>query len=110
MNAQEMLRALTEPIKRGDKIASVIADTATLVGLTYSRCYEIYYGRARRIGPDEIARISDALERKDKLDARNELQALRIRLTRLENLLVSNDADFHRTEIDFVRAQVRRPR
>lgn len=109
MNAKEKLRQLSLP-HNGDKIEVVIDRTARAAGLSYSRCYEIYYGRARRIEPAEIARISDALEEKSRLDARNELSALRLRLERLESLLAQTDPDFARASSDCVRAQMRRSR
>lgn len=108
MDVAGQLRELSEPKERGEKIPSVITRTARLAGLSYSRCYEIWYRRARKIEPEEIVRISEALERKHAKDARNELSELRLRLTRLESLLVQTDPDFHRTSIDLVRSQVRR--
>lgn len=104
------LRELSEPRQRGEKLPSIITRTARLAGLSYSRCYEIYYGRARRIEPAEQSRISEALKTKNARDARNELAELRLRLNRLETLLVLSDADFHRASIDIVGAQMRRSR
>jgi hypothetical protein len=110
MDAAGALRELSEPWERGDKIKRAIERSARMAGLSYSRCFEIWYGRARRIEPAEIARISDALKQKNSKDARNELSELRLRLTRLESILVLSDADFHRETIDQIGAQVRRPR
>jgi hypothetical protein len=108
MDVAGQLRELSEPKERGEKIPSIITRTARLAGLSYSRCYEIWYRRARKIGPEEIVRISEALERKNAKDARNELSELRLRLTRLESLLVQTDPDFHRQTVDLVRSQARR--
>jgi len=110
MDAAEQLRQLSKPHGEGEKIPSVIERTARLAGLSYSRCYEIYYRRARRIEPAEIARISEALKQKQAREARNELSELRLRLTRLESLLVLSDQEFHREAIDVTRAQLRRSR
>jgi hypothetical protein len=110
MDAAGALKALSEPWERGDRIKRAIERSARLAGLSYSRCFEIWYCRARRIEPAEIARISDALELKNRKDARNELSELRLRLSRLESLLLQTDAEFHRPSIDFVQSQVRRPR
>jgi hypothetical protein len=110
MDAMAALKTLSEPWERGDKIKRAIERSAHLAGLSYSRCFEIWYGRARRIEPEEVARISEALEQKNRLEARNELSELRLRLARLESLLVQTDPDFHRPTIDFVRQHVRRPR
>ena len=110
MDIAKQLQELSEPRGRREKMVSVIERTARLAGLSYSRCYEIWYGRARRIEPAEIARISEALEQKNRLDARNELSQLRLRLARLESLLVQADPDFHRPSIDLVGQQLRRSR
>jgi hypothetical protein len=110
MDVSKALKELSEPHSREEKIDAIIARCAHLAGLKYSRCYEIYYGRARRIEPAEIARISEALKQKRAEDIRNELSELRLRLTRLESLLVLSDQEFHRAPIYQTRPQVRRPR
>lgn len=99
----ERLHELAQPIDRDEKITLIIGRTARLAGLSYSRCYEIWYGRARRIEPQEIARIDEALAAKNRKDARNELSDLRLRLARLESILVQTDEEFHRPSIDFLR-------
>lgn len=110
MGVAEQLRELSEPRPRGEKMHDTIERTRRLAGLSHSRCFEIWYGRARRIEPAEIARISEALEYKNRLDARNELSELRLRLARLENILLQTDADFHRPTVDLMRQQMRRSR
>lgn len=108
MDPKAGLQALSEPWERGDKIKRAIERSAHLAGLSYSRAFEIWYGRARRIEPAEVARISEALEQKNRLEARNELSELRLRLARLESLLVQTDPDFHRPTVDLLRQSVRR--
>ena len=110
MDVAKQLQELSEPRIRGEKMVSIIERSARLAGLSYSRCYEIWYRRARRIEPAEVARISEALEQKNRLDARNELSQLRLRLARLESLLVQTDPDFHRPTTDLVGQQLRRSR
>jgi hypothetical protein len=110
MDASKALKELSEPQTRGEKIAAIITRSARLAGLSYSRCFEIWYGRARRIEPSEIARISEALKQKNARDARNEISELRLRLSRLESILVLSDAEFHRETIDLVGQQLRRSR
>lgn len=110
MNVSAQLRELSEPRERGEKIVTIIERTARLAGLSYSRAFEIYYGRARRIEPAEIARISEALKQKQSRDARHELAELRLQLNRLESVLVLSDQEFHRTTIDIARAQLRQTR
>ena len=108
MDPAGLLHELSKPHGEGEKTPSIIERTARLAGLSYSRCYEIYYRRARRIEPAEVARISEALEKKKRLDTRNELSELRLRLARLESLLVQTDPDFHRPTVDLMRQSVRR--
>ena len=108
MDVAGALKALSEPWPTGEKVKRAIERSARMAGLSYSRCFEIWYGRARRIEPAEIARISDALESKNRKDARNELSELRLRLARLENVLLQTDPDFHRPSVDFMRAEMRR--
>lgn len=95
MDARTALQQLSEPWERGDRIKRAIERSARLAGLSYSRAFEIWYGRAK-ILPDEILRISEALETKKRKDARNELSELRLRLTRLESLLFQTDPEFSR--------------
>jgi hypothetical protein len=108
--AAASLRELSEPHSRDEKIDTIIARCARLAGLKYSRCYEIYYGRARRIDAEEIARISEALEEKNLRDARHELSELRLRITKLEALFLKADAELRRPTLDQVCAQIRRAR
>jgi hypothetical protein len=110
MDPAKAMKELSEPQMRGEKIVVIIERCARLAGLSYSRCYEIYYRRARRIEPEEIARISDALKQKQARETRNELQELRLRLARLETILSISDTEFHRETIDQIGQQVRRSR
>ncbi len=107
MDASRALRELSMPQMRGEKIAVIIERCARITGLSYSRCYEIYYRRARRIEQAEIARISEVLKQKSARDARNELSELRIRLARLEAVLSVQDAEFHRPHIGALRDTLR---
>jgi hypothetical protein len=107
MDVAGMLRELSKPHGEGEKIPSIIERTARMAGLCYSRCYEIYYRRARDIKPAEIERITAALEQKNRLETRNELSELRLRLARLESILVQTDPDFHRPTSDFLRQSFR---
>lgn len=90
------LRELSEPWARGDKIKRAIDRAAKASGLSYWRAFDIWYGKARRIEAFEHDAVAQALDRKRKEAARNELYELRTRITRLESLLVQTDPDFHR--------------
>ena len=107
MDVADKLIALSKPHGEGEKAISIIERTARLAGLKYSRCYEIYYRRARSIKPEEIARIDLALDRKDRRDARNEFAQLWNRITVLEARFAQTDPDFHREDINALRTSMR---
>ena len=105
MDIARALQELSAPHGRDEKMVAIIERSARLAGLSYSRAYEIWYRRARRIEHAEVVRIKEALRQKTRLDARNELHELRLRLARLESVLAISDADFHRETIDLMRQQ-----
>jgi hypothetical protein len=94
------LRALADD---GLKIHDAIASAARRAGLSRWRAFDIWYGKARRIEADERARVAEALDRKRKEAARNELRDLRIRLEILEARLRQGDEDFHRHDVAALR-------
>lgn len=105
-----LLRELSEPWMPGDKIKAAISRAADAAGLQYSRAYEMWYGRARRVLPAEVDRIETAVARKREQGATNELQQLRQRVSRLERLLYALDAsdeDFHRPSTAALREHIR---
>ena len=106
-DAAAALRELSEPWSRGDRVKTAIDRAARRAGLSYWRAFDIWYGKARRIDQSEREAVATALEQKRRESARNELQELRIRLTRLEALLVTTDPDFHRPTIDLARDHLR---
>ncbi|ARQ01910.1 hypothetical protein [Pseudorhodoplanes sinuspersici] len=101
------LRELSEPVDRGEKIAVVIQRAARRAGLAYWRTFDLWYGKARTVSDEEVECVASALEKKRREAARNELSELRIRIERLESLLVQTDPDFHRPTIDLMRSQRR---
>jgi hypothetical protein len=101
------LRELSEPWKDGEKVKSAIDRAAKLSGLTYWRAFDIWYRKARQIEGYEIEQIAAAIERKNERDGRNELQALKTQLARLEARLNAGDANFHSPSIAHAREMVR---
>ena len=102
MTPDQGLRELSEPRHSGEYVKNAIERAARLSGLSYWRCFDIWYRKARRVEAFEITAIADALERKRELEAKNELAQLRLRLSRLEARMVSTDEDFYRPQIDFL--------
>ena len=81
------LRELSEPSPSGDRIKAAIDRAARRAGLSYWRAFDIWYGKARRVEPDECVRINEALEKRREEAARHELHDLKTRIARLEALL-----------------------
>ena len=99
MDIAKALKALSEPHLRDEKMITIIERSAQLAGLSYSRAYEIIYGRARRIEPAERVRIEEALDRKNQRDARHELRELQVRIAKLETYFIQSDENFHREDL-----------
>ena len=103
-DAALMLKELSLPWAAGERMKSILGRASSLARLKYSRTYEIWYGRARRIEPEEIEQIAEALRLKNEKAARNEFHELKIRLARLEASLSARDPDFHSPDIDHLRS------
>ena len=93
--AQKAMRELAGTRLASDPIKQLVIRLSRQTGLKKSRCYEIWYGRAKRIEDFEETQIRAALDKKRKVAARNELAELRSRIERLESLLRQTDPDFH---------------
>ena len=108
MTAANLLRELAEPLEYGKPLKVVLDQLARLTGLKFSRCYEIWYGRARRIENHEIEAINEALRNKREREAANELHELRLRLERLEASFAAERADMACAPINAPRMRSRR--
>jgi hypothetical protein len=93
--AQKALRELAGPRMADDPVKAVIDRLSRLTGFSHSRTYEIYYGRVRHLEQSEMTTLADALEKRRRMVARNEILELRARLSRLEAMLSRIDPDFH---------------
>ncbi|BEV44393.1 hypothetical protein [Afipia carboxidovorans] len=107
MDASDALKELADPRPGGEPVKVAIARASSLSGLSYWRTSDIWYRKARRVEDYEVQQISDALEHKREMEARNELSALRIRIEKLDALLRQTDQGFYRPSIDPVGAPVR---
>lgn len=107
-DAAEMLRELSYPWSPGERVKSIIDRTSRMCRLTYWRTFDIWYRKARKIEPYEIAQIAEALRIKNERAARNELHDLKFRIAKLEATLSgSRDPDFHCHDIDYARELMR---
>jgi hypothetical protein len=87
------LKELAEPRPSGDLVKRAIERSARLVGVSYTRAFDIWYGKARRIDATEAQKISEALEAKREEEARNEIHDLRTRLLKMEARIAAETAD-----------------
>jgi hypothetical protein len=101
------LRKLSEPWIGGEPVKVAIDRAAKRAGLSYWRTYDLWYRRPKRIENYEREQVAAALAEKKRLETRNEVRDLRMRLEILEARLAQVDADFHREEIGAIRGQVR---
>ena len=80
------LRRLAEPVSAGESIKGLIGRASRRAGLSYSRAYECWYGRAR-VRADEMDRVRRLLQAKEQEAINVEIAELRQRLARLEEQL-----------------------
>ncbi len=103
----DALRELAEPRPVGDLVKAAIARASRLTGLSYTRAFDVWYGKARRIDAHEAEQIAKALQKKRDEEARNEFQDLRTRLLKMEARLAKSDPDVRGSAADYLRQQVR---
>jgi len=89
----DALKELAEPRPVGDLVKAAIGRAARITGLSYTRAFDVWYGKARRIDAHEANRIEQALQNKREEEARNELQDLRMRLLKMESRLAAESAN-----------------
>lgn len=105
-SAAFFLRELGAPIEAGET-KRAIERAAKRAGFSYTRAFDLWYRKARRVEEFEQEAIAAAVAKKRKLDADREFQELRTRMQRLEAMLASVDSDFHRETLEQVRQQLR---
>lgn len=91
-----LLKQIAGPGERGDKIKVAIERAANATGLSYWRAFDIWYGKARLILPDEEAAIMAALVRIEIDRERKELHQMRTSHARFESRLNQMEAAFNR--------------
>lgn len=116
--AAKLLRDVAAPSPVGDSKKAAITRAAARVARHIpahfsarwhaGRAEDIWRGEARGVWAEEMDAIRRAADAQAAEEARNELAELDARLARLEALLVQ-DEEFHRPQVDAVRAVARRP-
>ena len=106
-NASAMLKSLAEPWRPGEFLKDVLERLMPLTGLKYSRAYEIWYDRAKRVEPHEVEAIAAALAKKDKGAVWREITELKSRVARLEALVAGSDQEFGQPTVPMGRAHLR---
>lgn len=103
------LECLVELANRqpGESVKTAINNASKRAGLSYSRTFDIWYRKARRIEQFEQDIIAEAVTKFRRDLARNEFHELRTRMARLESLLAQSDPEFHHATIEQVRSQLK---
>ena len=102
------LRELSKPHGDDENMPDIIKRLMRATGFKkFSRVYEIYYGRAKRVSDSERVRVAQALQKKREEATRNELHQLRFLLERMESRLSQADPEFHRPSVDAIRDHLR---
>ena len=109
MDARAALKELSEPWHAGDRTKAMIDRAAKRAGIGYWRAFNIWYGKAIPANAEEIERIQEALNRKRKVVAHNELAELRARMARIETLLLRTDEEFFSEDVTALRLGSVRP-
>lgn len=77
------LRQLSGPVRAGDSVKALIGRAARRAGMSYSRAFECWYGRAR-VRAEEMDRVRSLLQAKEQEAINAEIVELRARLAALE--------------------------
>jgi hypothetical protein len=94
------LREIAEPRPPKDRTKVAIGRVAQRIGLSYWRAFDIWYGKARRVGPDECVRINEALEKRRKEALHHEIHDIKLRIALVEARLSQAHANPHRRASD----------
>ena len=105
--AQADLRKLGGELLPGEKIGIVIGRVAVAAGLKYSRAFELWYGKARRVESYEREQIREALAKLELRWLENELHDWRMALARMETKAAALRADMDRPRVDLLGHEVR---
>lgn len=106
-DASAMLKSLAEPWRPGEFLKDVLERCMPLTGLKYSRAYEIWYDRAKRIEPHEVDAIAAALAKKNKGEVWREITELKNRLARLETIVAGSNEEFGQPTVPMGRTGLR---
>lgn len=93
-DATTMLKELAEPWRPGEFVKDVIGRIAPLAGLSQTRAGDIWYGKARRVEDDELAKIADALSKKNKRAVWNAIHRIEADIAKLRAIVAGSDEDY----------------
>lgn len=106
--AQSDLRSIAGILLPGEKTKTVIDRVSALVGLSYWRTFDLWYGKARRVEDYEIEKIQNALARKELERLENDVQNWRTALAKADAKIAQIRADIARPRLDLFSHDVRR--
>lgn len=99
-DATTMLKELGQPWRPGEFVKDVISRVAPLAGLTQTRAWDIWYGKARRIEDGELANIVDALAKKSERSLWNRIHNLEVELAQIKSIVRSANTDYGQSAAD----------
>jgi hypothetical protein len=99
-DATTMLKELAEPWRPGEFVKDAISRIAPLAGLSQSRAGDIWYGKARRVEGDELAKIADALSKKNARSVWNRIHKIEVELAQLRSIVAASNADYGQSDPD----------
>lgn len=106
-DATAMLKDLSQPWRPGELVKDAITRVAPLAGLTFTRAFDIWYGKARRVEASEIAQIAEAISKKNKGAVWREITDLKARLARLETIVAGSHAELGQPAVPAARPSLR---
>lgn len=99
-DATAMLKELAEPWRPGEFVKDVINRVAPLAGLSQTRAGDIWYGKARRIEGNELARIAEALGKRNARSVWNRIHKIEVELAQLRSIVAASNADYGQSDAD----------
>jgi len=101
--AEQTLKALGKKLAPLGNVRERIEQSARAVGISQTRAFDLWYGKARRVTTEEVAHIKAALRKTVRRGILNDIAEMRTRLDVLEARMDAGDADFYEPAVDVLR-------
>jgi hypothetical protein len=101
--AEQSLKALGKKLVPLGNVRERIEQSARAVGISQTRAFDLWYGKARRVTAEEVAHIKAALRKTIKRGIQNDIAEIRAQLAVVEARMDAIDADFYEPAVDVLR-------